>query len=149
MENDFIPGNTPQGNRTTLLLRLSSNTHLRSLVFQRSSSFVEYTVCTVYTYWPCPPMGHAGLEHPRGCYSRCVRVCTLTSAWSGSTDTSPHNVIITSLFSAHCASFWSALLRAKMPVLVPVHSASTLQTCTVAAMSSYMILGTRCLYLGE
>lgn len=56
MENDFIPGNTPQGNRATrhlLFLCLSSMSHLHSLVLNKTLSKIIfdlfiYSMCSIY-----------------------------------------------------------------------------------------------------
>lgn len=55
----------------------------------------------------------------------CVCEYKKKRVWWGSTDTIPHKVILTSLFSPHCASFWSAPFCAKKPKLVPFDSASS------------------------
>lgn len=54
MENDFIPGNTPQGNRTTLHhLFLSSISHHHSLVLPKPLKmfvFFNIFVLMIHTY---------------------------------------------------------------------------------------------------
>lgn len=150
MENDFIPGNTPQGNRTTLhllFLLLSSISHRHSLILPKPLSkiilsFLDIFVLMIHTYtedW-------RNLDAVTVGVSVCVYVnkCVIWFHWHYPTQRDNNVTFLTTLcilleYPALCQD--AQACSSRLSNMLPLPTTNKINPYTVAVLSWWMIIG--------
>ena len=153
MENDFIPGNTPQGNRTTLhllLLLLSSISYHHSLVLPKPLSKMFHIYIYIYKYIFCTDDTclYGWSEQPRCCYSWYKRAyinkCATRFHWHYPTQRDNNVTFLTTLcilleYPALCQDAQACSNR--LSNTLSLLSSNKISPYTVAVLSWWMITG--------